>query len=165
MQVCTVFGSLSDQIKIGGFASYNRFTIFGSYINFNTYGAEIMASFGKLDTEVSFASVTSNPVDVKNILTANAYYQISTTFEANIGWSQYQSIGSPLNIYTIGADYKFSNLPMSVGLSYNTASSGGSAVGGGTIAANVSYSFGPQSDGRKFGKRNFNYLDLVLKAM
>ncbi len=160
-----VFGTVSDRVKLGGFVAYDN-TSEGFGPKTLTYGAEGLLDFGNLDTEFSIARTVSPdiPFEVAQF-SANAYYQISAPLTANIGWTRYFFESSPLNVYTIGVDYQFANLPMSVGVSYLVSYTNGVADGDGAIAASVSYSFGPQSDERAFGKRGFNFLNINLVAL
>ena len=160
-----VFKTVSDRVKLGGFVAYDD-TSEGFGIKILTYGAEAMLDFENLDAEFSIANTESpdTPFEVVQS-SANAYYQISAPLTANIGWTRYFFDSSPLNVYEIGLDYQFANLPISIGVSYLVSYTNGVADGDGAIAASVSYSFGPQSDDRAFSKRGFNFLNLNLMAL
>jgi hypothetical protein len=158
-----VFGSFSDSVKFGGFYTIDTFSASGSSIRLATYGGEVLTHFGKLDADFSIAGTKAAGVlsRIRYIATADAYYSFSPAFSANFGVSVLGNSSSNLTLYTIGGRYTLANMPLSFGVDYTKATSSSGSTGSGVITANISYGFGPHSDGRMFGKRNFDYIGMV----
>lgn len=161
-----VFSSLSDSFKLGGFYTFDSFNGSGSSIGLTTYGGEALAHFGKLDADFSIAATNGAGIlsAINFRATADAYYQINDSFSMNVGASYLKGVGGSLTLYTIGAQYQLANMPLTLGVDLMKPVESGGGSGSGAVQATVSYGFGPHSDGRMFGKRNFNYTGLVLPS-
>ncbi len=133
---------------------------------FTTYGAEVMAQFGKLTLEASAAGMHRAGSSVSEyVFTADAYYQLSSPVEINAGVIYYFDPVEDANvtIASIGGVYSFSNLPLSLALSYSNASYPSLNISANSITAEIRYQFGGNSDWRPFKTRSYGFLDRFVK--
>ncbi len=141
--------TLGNGVKLGAYTAVDEFSVFSTTLY--GFGAEAMASFGALDLEAAITATTdfgpgSNTLWIADI---DAYYQVSPSLELNIGTMQFLGKGVAFEVYSVGLDYAFANTPLTIGAEYMTRQ------GNGIFNINASYAFGPKSDERLFGSRQY----------
>jgi len=148
----------NNGVKAGAYVGYDSLSIPGDTVTITNYGVEAMAGFGSIDLEASLGwiDVNDQPTDPLLVVEVNASYDISPSFELSAGYENISGSGNNSNIYTIGAGYTLSNMPVSIDASYTYFDDIG-VNGIGVVGVNVSYSFGGPSDEQLFNTHGYPF--------
>lgn len=148
-----VYKPLGNGAKVGGFASFDSFYIFGISTSIYSVGAEGMMSFGALDIEASIANIwVGGTTSSAWFAAVDAYYSVGQAIELRGGVSSlFVSAGTTTTTYTVGAQYTMASIPLSLGANYQFDNGWGSEF----VEIVASYAFGPRSDERLFSNHNY----------
>jgi len=142
--------TLSNGIKLGGFAGVETLSLSGPYFTIYNVGAEAMMSFGAFDVEAAIGNFFGNEIgDIFWRAEVDLYYEISPAFEISLGVDQLFNAGFTNTFYTAGASYQLPNMPLSIGAKYYAAD------GFDRIEFVASYEFGDPNNERLFQSRSF----------